>query len=108
MPEPYHAKRMTVLSISRLTPRPASGSLHRRRERSFSLLHRTEIVMSTVLFIHGLWIHSSSWEPWIARFTEAGHHAVAPGWPGDGDTVADTRRHPERLAGVGVQAISAV
>lgn len=61
--------------------------------------------MSTVLFIHGLWIHSSSWEPWIARFTEAGHHAVAPGWPGDGDTVADTRRHPERLAGVGVQAI---
>lgn len=61
--------------------------------------------MPTTLFIHGLWIHSSSWEPWIAHFAEAGHPAVAPGWPGDGDTVADTRRHPERLAGVGVQAI---
>jgi non-heme chloroperoxidase len=61
--------------------------------------------MSTVLFIHGLWIHSSSWEPWIARFAEAGHTATAPGWPGDGETVADTRRHPERVAGVGIDAI---
>lgn len=61
--------------------------------------------MSHVLFIHGLWIHSSSWDPWIARFGEAGHRATAPGWPGDGETVADTRRHPERLAGIGIEAI---
>jgi pimeloyl-ACP methyl ester carboxylesterase len=61
--------------------------------------------MSSVLFIHGLWIHSSSWDPWIARFEASGHHAVAPGWPGDGDTVAATRSHPERLAGIGISAI---
>ena len=24
--------------------------------------------VTRVLFIHGLWLHSSSWEPWIERF----------------------------------------
>ena len=32
-----------------------------------------------VMFIHGLWLHSSSWYPWIDAFTEAGYIASAPG-----------------------------
>lgn len=59
-----------------------------------------------VVFIHGLWVHSSAWDPWVARFSAAGIAAHAIGWPGDGPTVADTRAHPERLAGIGIAAIT--
>jgi non-heme chloroperoxidase len=62
--------------------------------------------MTTVLFVHGLWIHSSAWRPWQNLFESAGYDTQAPGWPGDGPTVEETRAHPERLAGVGVAEIT--
>ena len=55
---------------------------------------------ASVVFIHGLWIHSVSWQPWQELFDKQGYRTLAPGWPGDGDTVGDTRAHPERVAGV--------
>ena len=58
-----------------------------------------------VLFIHGLWIHSSAWRPWQDLFEEAGYATSAPGWPGDGPTVEETRNHPETLDGVGIEDI---
>jgi non-heme chloroperoxidase len=47
-----------------------------------------------VVFIHGLWLHATSWGPWLELFREAGYAPVAPGWPGDSDTVEETRREP--------------
>ena len=61
---------------------------------------------TSVVFIHGLWIHSVSWSPWQQLFDKQGYLTVAPGWPGDGETVGATRAHPERLAGVGVDAVT--
>jgi pimeloyl-ACP methyl ester carboxylesterase len=58
-----------------------------------------------VVFIHGLWIHSSSWQPWIELFATRGYSATAPGWPGDADTVEATRANPDALNDVGIQAI---
>jgi non-heme chloroperoxidase len=58
-----------------------------------------------VVFVHGLWLHATSWDPWVDFFKEAGYVPTAPGWPGDGDTVADTRDHPERVAGVGIEDV---
>src|SRR5260370_21340333 len=54
-----------------------------------------------VVFIHGLWLHATSWQPWTGLFEEAGYEATAPGWPGVPDTVAEAREHPERQAGQG-------
>ena len=48
-----------------------------------------------VVFIHGLWLHASSWQPWIRRFNAAGYKASAPGWPDFPNTVAETREHPD-------------
>ncbi|MEV0949045.1 alpha/beta hydrolase [Promicromonospora sp. NPDC050249] len=62
--------------------------------------------MTPVLFIHGLWIHASAWRPWLSLFDESGYSAQAPGWPGDGETVEDTRLHPERLAGIGIDQLT--
>src|SRR6202042_3346390 len=40
-----------------------------------------------VVFIHGLWLHATSWAPWQDFFGDAGYDTLAPGWPGDQDTV---------------------
>ncbi|MFI5934335.1 alpha/beta hydrolase [Actinoplanes sp. NPDC051494] len=60
-----------------------------------------------VLFIHGLWLHASSWEPWGELFAAEGYTPVAPGWPGEPDTVAAARRDPAAVAGVGIDAVTA-
>jgi pimeloyl-ACP methyl ester carboxylesterase len=58
-----------------------------------------------VVFIHGLWIHSTSWQPWIELFEAAGYSASAPGWPGDHDTVAATREHAEDIGDHGIDDV---
>jgi pimeloyl-ACP methyl ester carboxylesterase len=59
-----------------------------------------------VVFIHGLWLHASSWEPWVDVFREAGYEPVAPGWPGDGDTVELSRANPDAIANHGVNEVA--
>jgi pimeloyl-ACP methyl ester carboxylesterase len=59
-----------------------------------------------VLFIHGLWIHSAAWQPWIEHFEAAGYEASAPGWPGDPDTVEAARANPDALAGKGIDDVT--
>src|ERR1700740_2401181 len=58
-----------------------------------------------VVFIHGLWLHASSWDPWVELFREAGYAPVAPGWPGTSDTVEETRREPGKVAGKGIDDV---
>jgi pimeloyl-ACP methyl ester carboxylesterase len=60
-----------------------------------------------VLFIHGLWLHASSWTPWTDLFAEAGYAPVAPGWPGVPETVEDARANPEAIAGRGIEEVTA-
>jgi pimeloyl-ACP methyl ester carboxylesterase len=60
-----------------------------------------------VVFIHGLWLHATSWGPWVELFREAGYEPVAPGWPGDPDTVAAARANPEALADHGIDEVTA-
>lgn len=55
-----------------------------------------------VVLIHGLWMHASSWGPWVQLLAERGYAPVAPGWPGDADTVEATRADPSRMNGVGI------
>lgn len=59
-----------------------------------------------VLFIHGLFLHASSWGPWCRRFAEAGFAPVAPGWPGEADTVAAARATPDRVANQGIEEVA--
>jgi pimeloyl-ACP methyl ester carboxylesterase len=59
-----------------------------------------------VVFIHGLWLHATSWNPWVELFREAGYEPIAPGWPGEPDTVAEAREHPEYVANIGLNDIT--
>lgn len=62
--------------------------------------------LRAVVFVHGLWLLSSSWDRWRGVFEEAGYTTVAPGWPDDPDTVAQAREHPEVFARKMVQEVT--
>lgn len=58
-----------------------------------------------VVFVHGLWLHASSWGSWMELFRESGYEPVAPGWPGDPDTVEEARNNPGRVARIGIDDV---
>jgi non-heme chloroperoxidase len=60
----------------------------------------------TIVFIHGLWIHTSSWLPWMDFFKQQGYETLNPGWPGDSATVAECRDNPQSIANRGVTEIA--
>lgn len=61
-----------------------------------------------VVFIHGLWLHASSWAPWVELFEASGYSAMAPGWPGVAETVAEARANPEAIADHGIDDVIAL
>ncbi len=60
-----------------------------------------------VVFVHGLWLHSTSWTPWIDLFSRHGFAGVAPGWPGEPETVAAARSSPEAVANLSIDDVVA-
>jgi pimeloyl-ACP methyl ester carboxylesterase len=60
---------------------------------------------SSVVFIHGLWLHADSWGPWTELFRDAGYDPSAPGWPGTPDSVDAARKSPESVAGKGINDV---
>ena len=50
-----------------------------------------------VVFIHGLWLLPTSWEPWAKHFEEDGFVALTPGWPDDPETVEEAKANPDAV-----------
>src|SRR5664280_3012513 len=61
---------------------------------------------TTVVFIHGLWIHSEAWQPWVDLYRSAGYDAMAPGWPGEAASVELTRKNAAAVANKGIDEIT--
>jgi pimeloyl-ACP methyl ester carboxylesterase len=59
-----------------------------------------------VVFAHGLWLLSSSWQRWRELFEANGYTTLAPGWPDDPATVQDAKAHPEVFAHKMVQGVT--
>ncbi|GAB3598527.1 alpha/beta fold hydrolase [Kineococcus gypseus] len=51
-----------------------------------------------VVFVHGLWLLSSSWDRWRTVFEDAGYATIAPGWPDDPTSVTEARADPDVFA----------
>jgi non-heme chloroperoxidase len=51
-----------------------------------------------VVFVHGLWLLPNSWDNWVGHFEQAGYAALAPGWPGDPETVEEAKANPDLVA----------
>ncbi len=60
----------------------------------------------TIVFIHGLWIHASSWKPWMDFFQQNGYETLSPGWPGDSNTVEECRSNSQAIANRGVVEVT--
>lgn len=59
-----------------------------------------------VVFIHGLWLHASSWQPWMDLFGQKGYAPVAPGWPGEPNTIQAARANADAVAGIGIDRVT--
>src|SRR5271163_5023322 len=59
-----------------------------------------------VVFIHGLWLHATSWNPWLELFRAAGYKPIAPGWPGEPATVQEARANPDSVADKGIDDVA--
>jgi pimeloyl-ACP methyl ester carboxylesterase len=59
-----------------------------------------------VVFIHGLWLHASSWQSWIESFSEQGYVALAPGWPREPATVCRARDHADDIARQSIEDVA--
>jgi non-heme chloroperoxidase len=62
--------------------------------------------LTPVVFVHGLWLLSSSWQRWRDLFEASGYTTIAPGWPDDPATVREAFDHPEVFAHKKVQAVT--
>jgi non-heme chloroperoxidase len=51
-----------------------------------------------VVFVHGLWLLSNSWEHWRQLFEAQGYTTLAPGWPDDPETTQEANQDPDALA----------
>ncbi|HEV2656202.1 MAG TPA: alpha/beta hydrolase [Ktedonobacteraceae bacterium] len=59
-----------------------------------------------VMFVHGLWLLSSSWDRWRVLFEEQGYTTLAPGWPDDPETVEEAKHDPEVFAHKRIQQVT--
>jgi non-heme chloroperoxidase len=59
-----------------------------------------------VVFVHGLWLLSSSWQRWRDLFEANGYTTLAPGWPDDPATVEEANANPEVFAHKMVQGVT--
>jgi len=63
-------------------------------------------VTTPVVFIHGLWLHATSWGAWQELFLDSGYEPIAPGWPHEPSTVAQAREQPELVANIGIDDVT--
>lgn len=61
----------------------------------------------TIVLIHGLWVTPLSWEHFRLYYERLGYQVLAPAWPGIEGSVADMRRDPSSLNGVGAAEVVA-
>ncbi|HEY0757398.1 MAG TPA: alpha/beta hydrolase [Ktedonobacteraceae bacterium] len=54
--------------------------------------------LQPIVFVHGLWLLSSSWDQWRPFFEEQGYTTLAPIWPDDPDTIEEAKQDPEVFA----------
>src|SRR5438445_2865820 len=103
-----------MLDQTRLLAGPMGlGEVGRRRKDVNSLTaheqqeidRANEAGRRPVVFVHGLWLLSSSWDRWRTLFEENGYSTLAPGWPDDPETVEEANAEPEVFAHKKIQQV---
>lgn len=82
-------------------PHKQSRREHRHVDRDMSAK------CNTIVLIHGLWVTPLCWEPFRRFYDNLGYKVLAPAWPGIAGSVADMRRDPSPLNGIGASEVAA-
>jgi len=69
-------------------------------------MNETTVNPIPVVFIHGLWMHASTWDNWVSLFNSSGYQAIAPGWSGDSATAAQSRQNAGAIANRGIGEVT--
>lgn len=86
-----------------MTERSTSALTEREREE----IDRANATgLTPVMFVHGLWLLSSSWDRWRALFEKSGFATIAPGWPDDPPSIDAARENPDAFASKMVQEVT--
>src|SRR5204862_1610941 len=81
----------------------ATGATEWRRAGMNSTAAETGTVRRRpIVLIHGMWMTPLSWEHWADRYRRAGHHVLAPAWPGLEGEPEEIRRDPSPLRGLSI------
>lgn len=60
----------------------------------------------TILFIHGMFQNSKSWQKWATHFTSRGYQCIVPDWPEhEGDPATLRADPPEGLGKLGLETV---
>lgn len=62
--------------------------------------------LDTIVFIHGMWVTSLSWERWVDRYTTLGYRVLAPDWPRMDGGVFALRANPAVMDRLGIEEIA--
>ena len=63
--------------------------------------------LQPIVFVHGLWLLSNSWDRWIKVFADAGYSAMAADWPDDPESTAEANANPDVFADKSIGMIAA-
>ena len=92
--------------LPRTHPDETTGKERTQRSRTPSLTsteqqeidHANASRLQPVVFVHGLWLLSNSWNNWRQLFEAQGYTTLAPGWPDDPETTQEANQDPDVLA----------
>jgi pimeloyl-ACP methyl ester carboxylesterase len=62
--------------------------------------------LKPVVFVHGLFLLSSSWNRWRELFEAQGYTTLAPGWPDDPETVEEAAQDPKVFARKSIKQVT--
>ena len=86
-----------------MTELPTSGLTDAERAQ---IKRANDSGLTPVAFVHGLWLLSSSWQPWRDLFEANGYATIAPGWPDDPATLTEAYANPDVFAHKMVQGVT--
>jgi pimeloyl-ACP methyl ester carboxylesterase len=71
---------------------PAAAGITSHEARDLERVNASGL--QPVVFVHGLWLLSSSWDRWIKLFADAGYGAMAADWPDEPENTAQGNADP--------------
>ncbi len=84
---------------------PATAGITSHEARDLARVNASGL--QPVVFVHGLWLLSNSWDRWIELFADAGYAAMAADWPEDPETTAQGKADPDVFADKSIGTIEA-